>query len=88
MMIKLRPVVGYNDVPNDAKMGWSRYIHSMQVFVSTLAYATFGQPGLLDRIAYRLGHSDGRDQAIFNEVNNPSYAYVQMCLCSTGSSDF
>lgn len=54
-------------------MGWSRYIHSMRVFVfnSGLFYIrpTLASLDLLDRIAYRLDHEDGWDQAIFNEVS-------------------
>ena len=69
---------GYNDVLDDAKMGWSRYIHSMRVFVfnSGLFYIrpTLASLDLLDRIAYRLDHEDGWDQAIFNEVGDTGYA--------------
>lgn len=65
---------GYNDVLDDAKMGWSRYIHSMRVFVfnSGLFYIrpTLASLDLLDRIAYRLDHESGWDQAIFNEVGS------------------
>lgn len=63
---------GYNDVLDDAKMGWARYAHSMQVFVlnSGLFYIrpTLAASDLLQRIAYRLETDDGWDQAIFNKV--------------------
>ena len=59
-------------------MGWSRYIHSMRVFVfnSGLFYIrpTLASLDLLDRIAYRLDHENGWDQAIFNEVSKTSHA--------------
>lgn len=61
-------------------MGWSRYIHSMRVFVfnSGLFYIrpTLASLDLLDRIAYRLDHENGWDQAIFNEVGGTSHAYA------------
>ncbi|DBA81187.1 hypothetical protein WJX79_006838 [Trebouxia sp. C0005] len=63
---------GYNDVLDDAKMGWARYAHSMRVLVfnSGLFYIqpTLASLDLLDRIAFRLDNENGWDQAIFNEV--------------------
>ena len=63
---------GYNDVADDAAMGWARYAHSMRVFVfnSGLFYIrpTPASLDLLDRIALRLAAENGWDQAIFNEV--------------------
>ncbi|EIE27038.1 hypothetical protein COCSUDRAFT_11236, partial [Coccomyxa subellipsoidea C-169] len=63
---------GYNDVRDDAAMGWARYAHSMRVFVmnSGLFYMrpTRASVDLLDRIVHRLNTEDGWDQAIFNEV--------------------
>ncbi|KAA6429118.1 MAG: hypothetical protein FRX49_01227 [Trebouxia sp. A1-2] len=64
---------GYNDVLDDAKMGWARYAHSMRVFVfnSGLFYIqpTLASLDLLDRIAFRLDNENGWDQAIFNEAS-------------------
>jgi hypothetical protein len=64
---------GYNDVLDDAKMGWARYAHSMRVFVfnSGLFYIqpTLASLDLLDRIAHRLDNENGWDQAIFNEAS-------------------
>lgn len=64
---------GYNDVADDAAMGWARYAHSMRVFVfnSGLFYIrpTPASLDLLDRIALRLAAENGWDQAIFNEVH-------------------
>ena len=69
---------GYNDVLDDAKMGWARYAHSMRVFVfnSGLFYIqpTLASLDLLDRIAYRLDNENGWDQAIFNEAS-----FVMLC---------
>ena len=66
------PLAGYNDVADDAAMGWARYAHSMRVFVfnSGLFYIrpTPAALDLLDRIALRLAAENGWDQAIFNEV--------------------
>ncbi|KAK9817003.1 hypothetical protein WJX72_008113 [[Myrmecia] bisecta] len=63
---------GYNDVFDDASMGWARYAHSMRVFVinSGLFYIrpTQASMDLLDRIVHRLDVEAGWDQAIFNEV--------------------
>ncbi|CAL5218343.1 g3 [Coccomyxa viridis] len=63
---------GYNDVKEDASMGWARYAHSMRVFVinSGLFYIrpTLASIDLMDRIIHRLDTENGWDQAIFNEV--------------------
>ena len=79
---------GYNDVLDDAKMGWARYAHSMRVFVfnSGLFYIqpTLASLDLLDRIAYRLDHENGWDQAIFNEVNlSETVLNMLICACLT-----
>lgn len=81
---------GYNDVLDDAKMGWARYAHSMRVFVfnSGLFYIqpTPASLDLLDRIAYRLDHENGWDQAIFNEASPRLAAMLrrtdQMLACA------
>lgn len=33
LRLALRPTDGYNDVADDASMGWARYAHSMRIFV-------------------------------------------------------
>ena len=70
---------GYNDVYDDAQMGWARYAHSMRVFAlnSGLFYIrpTLASLDLLDRVSYRLDHEDGWDQAIFNEAS-----HIRSCM--------
>jgi hypothetical protein len=62
---------GYNDVADDASMGWARYAHSMRVFVlnSGLFYIrpTQATTDLLDKLIYRVETENGWDQALFNE---------------------
>ena len=62
----------FNDVFDDPKMGWSRYAHTMRIFVlnSGLFYL---RPNtrtidLMDRITARLNKEKAWDQAVFNEV--------------------
>eukprot|EP00899_Mesostigma_viride_P013557 jgi/Mesvir1/22201/Mv18797-RA.1 len=67
-----RTAYGYNDVFDDAAMGWARYAHSMRVFVfnSGLFYmqATVPSLAVLDAVAARLAAEKAWDQAVFNEV--------------------
>lgn len=62
---------GYNDVKEDASMGWARYAHSMRIFVfnSGLFYLRPTQAALdlLDKVVYRVESENGWDQALFNE---------------------
>ncbi|KAL4430612.1 hypothetical protein ABPG77_005852 [Micractinium sp. CCAP 211/92] len=62
---------GYNDVADDASMGWARYAHSMRIFVfnSGLFYLrpTRASKDLLDKLIYRVETENGWDQALFNE---------------------
>lgn len=62
---------GYNDVADDASMGWARYAHSMRVFVlnSGLFYIrpTQATTELLEKIIYRVETENGWDQALYNE---------------------
>lgn len=62
---------GYNDVADDASMGWARYAHSMRIFVfnSGLFYLrpTPASMDLLDKLIYRVETENGWDQALFNE---------------------
>lgn len=72
---------GYNDVADDASMGWARYAHSMRIFVlnSGLFYLrpTNATTALLDKLIYRVETENGWDQALFNECiffpNHPGY---------------
>ena len=63
---------GYNDVYDDPKMGWSRYAHTMRIFVfnSGLFYVKATRGGLRAMIgtAEWLETKGGWDQAVFNEV--------------------
>lgn len=77
---------GYNDVLDDASMGWARYAHSMRVFVfnSGLFYIrpTAAAMELLDRVVEIVENTGGWDQAVFNEViffpSRPNYTDVNV----------
>ena len=62
---------GYDDVSDDAKMGWARYAHTMRIWVfnSGLFYIRPTVPSieLLDRVTTRLAKEKAWDQAVFNE---------------------
>lgn len=62
---------GYNDVFDDPDMGWSRYAHTMRIFVfnSGLFHLrpTEASMALLDKLIKRLESEGGWDQALFNE---------------------
>ena len=63
---------GYNDVFDDPKMGWSRYAHTMRIFVfnSGLFFVKASPGGLRAMVgtAEWLETKGGWDQAVFNEV--------------------
>ncbi|KAL4437001.1 hypothetical protein ABPG75_004140 [Micractinium tetrahymenae] len=62
---------GYDDVQDDASMGWARYAHSMRIFVlnSGLFYlrSTQATIDLLNKLIRRIETESGWDQALFNE---------------------
>ncbi|KAL3692450.1 hypothetical protein R1sor_006101 [Riccia sorocarpa] len=62
---------GYDDVSDDASMGWARYAHTMRIWVfnSGLFYIrpTVASIELLDRVTMRLSREKAWDQAVFNE---------------------
>ncbi|KAL2635396.1 hypothetical protein R1flu_006875 [Riccia fluitans] len=62
---------GYDDVSDDASMGWARYAHTMRIWVfnSGLFYIrpTVASIELLDRVTLRLSKEKAWDQAVFNE---------------------
>ncbi len=66
---------GYNDVFDDPSMGWSRYAHTMRIFVfnSGCFYvrATLGGLRAMVATAEFLETKGGWDQAVFNEVSSP-----------------
>ncbi|KAK3268106.1 hypothetical protein CYMTET_23377 [Cymbomonas tetramitiformis] len=62
---------GYNDVLDDPKMGWARYVHSMRIFVLNSGFF-FIRPTplaltLMNRVTARLSKEQAWDQAVFNE---------------------
>jgi len=63
---------GYNDVTDDPKMGWSRYAHTMRIWVFNSGFfyirPTIPSIELLDRVVDRLSKEKAWDQAVFNEV--------------------
>ncbi|XP_078155226.1 arabinosyltransferase RRA2-like [Carex rostrata] len=63
---------GYNDVFDEPAMGWSRYAHTMRIWVYNSGFfyirPTVPSIELLDRVADRLSHEPKSwDQAVFNE---------------------
>ncbi|KAJ3697881.1 hypothetical protein LUZ61_001586 [Rhynchospora tenuis] len=62
---------GYNDVFDEPAMGWSRYAHTMRIWVYNSGFfyirPTVPSIELLDRIADRLSKEKAWDQAVFNE---------------------
>jgi hypothetical protein len=62
---------GLDDVSDDPSMGWSRYAHTIRIWVfnSGLFYIRPTVPSieLLDRVTTRLSKEDAWDQAVFNE---------------------
>eukprot|EP00246_Nothoceros_aenigmaticus_P017153 TRINITY_DN817_c0_g1_i1.p1 TRINITY_DN817_c0_g1~~TRINITY_DN817_c0_g1_i1.p1 ORF type:complete len:427 (+),score=85.07 TRINITY_DN817_c0_g1_i1:161-1441(+) len=67
-----RTAYGYDDVWDDEPMGWSRYAHTMRIWVfnSGLFYIRATRPSieLLDRVTDRLSkQKNAWDQAVFNE---------------------
>ncbi|KAI3464987.1 hypothetical protein Pfo_021650 [Paulownia fortunei] len=63
---------GYNDVFDDPAMGWSRYAHTMRIWVYNSGFfyirPTMPSIELLDRVANELARDvDAWDQAVFNE---------------------
>ena len=62
---------GWDDVFDDASMGWSRYAHTIRIFVfnSGLFYIrpTEATMELLDKVIDKVETTGGWDQALFNE---------------------
>lgn len=62
---------GFDDVKDDPKMGWSRYAHTMRIFVFNSGFfyirPTVPSIELLDRVTSRLSKEKAWDQAVFNE---------------------
>lgn len=72
---------GYDDVFDDASMGWSRYAHTMRIWVFNSGFfyirPTIPSIELLDRVVDRLSKEKAWDQAVFNELlffpSHPGY---------------
>ncbi|XP_004507414.1 arabinosyltransferase RRA2-like [Cicer arietinum] len=62
---------GFNDVFDEPAMGWSRYAHTMRIWVYNSGFfyirPTIPSIELLDRVATRLSKENAWDQAVFNE---------------------
>ncbi|KAL6572682.1 Arabinosyltransferase rra2 [Orobanche minor] len=64
---------GYDDVLDEPAMGWSRYVHSMRIYVYNSGFfyirPTVPSIELLDRVFDELGRDEyAWDQVVFNEV--------------------
>ncbi|KAL6574292.1 hypothetical protein OROHE_001196 [Orobanche hederae] len=64
---------GYDDVFDEPAMGWSRYVHSMRIYVYNSGFfyirPTVPSIELLDRVFDELGRDEyAWDQVVFNEV--------------------
>ncbi|XP_028765853.1 arabinosyltransferase RRA2-like [Neltuma alba] len=61
----------YNDIFDDPTMGWSRYVHTVRIWVFNSGFfyirPTIPSIELLDRVAARLSREDAWDQVVFNE---------------------
>eukprot|EP00250_Pteridium_aquilinum_P033109 c5208_g1_i1 orf=64-1317(+) len=62
---------GFDDVKEDPKMGWSRFAHTMRIWVFNSGFfyirPTVPSIELLDRVTTRLSKEKAWDQAVFNE---------------------
>ncbi|KAK9129938.1 hypothetical protein Sjap_010425 [Stephania japonica] len=62
---------GYDDVFDEPGMGWSRYAHTMRIWVFNSGFfyirPTIPSIELLDRVAARLAKKNEWDQTVFNE---------------------
>lgn len=84
---------GYDDVSEDPTMGWSRFAHTMRIWVfnSGLFYIRPTVPSieLLDRVTARLSKEKAWDQAVFNEeLFNPSHPGYEGLHASRRVLDF
>lgn len=84
---------GYDDVMTDPSMGWSRYAHTMRIWVfnSGLFYIRPTVPSieLLDRVTAKLAKEKAWDQAVFNEeLFNPSHPGYEGLHASRRVLDF
>ncbi|KAL5704812.1 Arabinosyltransferase rra3 [Ranunculus cassubicifolius] len=84
---------GYNDVFDEPSMGWSRYAHTMRIWVFNSGFfyirPTIPSIELLDRVADRLSKENAWDQAVFNEeLFYPSHPGYDGLHASKRTMDF
>ncbi|KAF5186784.1 Arabinosyltransferase rra3 [Thalictrum thalictroides] len=84
---------GYNDVFDEPSMGWSRYAHTMRIWVFNSGFfyirPTLPSIELLDRVAARLSREKAWDQAVFNEeLFYPSHPGYDGLHASRRTMDF
>lgn len=84
---------GFDDVKDDPQMGWSRYAHTMRIWVFNSGFfyirPTIPSIELLDRVTNRLSKEKAWDQAVFNEeLFLPSHPGYEGLHASTRVMDF
>ncbi|MCO5569706.1 hypothetical protein L7F22_023422 [Adiantum nelumboides] len=84
---------GFDDVMEDPKMGWSRFAHTMRIWVFNSGFfyirPTIPSIELLDRVTSRLTKEKAWDQAVFNEeLFRPSHPGYEGLHASTRVMDF
>ncbi|KAF5178714.1 Arabinosyltransferase rra2 [Thalictrum thalictroides] len=84
---------GYNDVFDEPSMGWSRYAHTMTIWVFNSGFfyirPTLPSIELLDCVAARLSREKSWDQAGFNEeLVDPSHPGYDGLHASRRTMDF
>ncbi|KAI5083944.1 hypothetical protein GOP47_0000113 [Adiantum capillus-veneris] len=83
----------FDDVMDDPKMGWSRYAHTMRIWVFNSGFfyirPTIPSIELLDRVTTRLSKEKAWDQAVFNEeLFRPSHPGYEGLHASTRVMDY
>lgn len=84
---------GYDDVFDEPSMGWSRYAHTMRIWVFNSGFfyirPTIPSIELLDRVADKLAREQAWDQAAFNEeLFYPSHPGYDGLHASKRTMDF
>lgn len=84
---------GFDDVKDDPQMGWSRYAHTMRIWVFNSGFfyirPTIPSIELLDRVTTRISTEKAWDQAVFNEeLFWPSHPGYEGLHASTRVMDY
>lgn len=84
---------GYDDVVDEQSMGWSRYAHTMRIWVYNSGFfyirPTIPAIELLDRVATRLAREKAWDQQVFNEeLFTPSHPGYEGLHISKRTMDY